>query len=154
MKILGFIAVIIAASTFGFVFLMVIIGLIKGFIHSRNAQEIEDPLKDDPDVFSGVAAPLGKGDMNPFEATSVRAPLPMLIGAVCIMAIIIGFSAYGLREMAGSTGTTAKMRQEAKAKAEKNEQKYGSANAIEEEGETSRGSKKQPSAEDLQKLGQ
>jgi hypothetical protein len=149
---LGYIAVMIASSTFGFVFLMVLIGTVKGLIHSKNAVEVGDPMQDDPDVFSRDADPLGKGEMNRFENMSVKPSLPFLILAICIMTIIVGFSVYGLKAMAGSTGTTDAMRKEAKAKAEKNKEKYGTSPAIEEEAEDT-GRKKQPSAEDLESLG-
>ena len=150
MEFIGYIAVLIAVSTFVFVGLMVLVGLIKGFIHHANSVEIEDPLENDPDVFSGKTPGLAKGEMNPFESTSVKRSLPFLIAAICVMVIILGFSAYGLKEMAGSTGTTAAMRQEAKEKAERQEEKYGSGPAIEEAPEEPK-KKKQLTAEDLAK---
>jgi hypothetical protein len=150
MKLIGYIAVLIAVSTFVFVGLMVLIGLIKGFIYSRNAVEIEDPMENDPDVFSSKAQGLAKGEMNPFESSSVKPSLPFMIAAICVMTIIIGFSVYGLKEMAGSTGTTAAMRQEAKEKAEKQKEKYGTGPAIEDAPEEPK-KKKQLTAEELAK---
>lgn len=132
MQAIGYLAVIIAASTFVFVLIMVVVGMILGAVHAKNAETIEDPMENDPDVISGTAPPLAKGEMNPFESSSVKPSLPYVIGALLAMIVIIGFSAYGLREMAGSTGTTDAMRAEAKARAKKNQKKYQTGPAIED----------------------
>jgi len=132
MQAIGYLAVIIAASTFVFVLLMVVVGVVLGGIHSKNSVKIEDPMEGDPDVISGTAPPLPKGEMNPFEATSVKPSLPFMIAALLVMFAIVGFSAYGLREMAGSTGTTEAMREEAKTRAEKNKERYDTSPALEE----------------------
>ncbi len=125
MQSVGYLAVAVAASTFVLVLLMVGVGAILGFVHSTKAVKIEDPMEGDPDVISGSLPPIGKGEMNPFEATSVKLSLPFVVSALVVMVVIIGFSAYGLREMAGSTGTAETMRQEAREREERNRERYG-----------------------------
>ena len=114
----------------------VVIMVIFGLVHYSKKQTIEDPGEADPEVISGGAPPLGRGEMSRFEAVAVKPSLPMLVFALAMVLTVLGFGAYGLKEMAAGTKTTAKMRQEAKKQAKATKDKYGTSGGadIDEEG--------------------
>ncbi|MHC4946226.1 MAG: hypothetical protein ACYTG7_24705 [Planctomycetota bacterium] len=133
----GYIGSLIGVSLWVLTLLGVVIMVIVGLIHYTKKQTVEDPGEADPEVLSGGAPPLGKGEMSRFEAVAVKPSLPMLIFALAMLVTVVGFGAYGLKEMAAGTKTTAMMRKEAKDQAKATKDKYGTPGGgagIEEEG--------------------
>ncbi len=113
-QMIGYLAIIIAGGTFVLAGFMILVGLIKGAIDSKNKPEVPDPLEGDPNVFSSKAQPLGRSEMTPYEHRSTKITLAFTLAAVSGMLAVLGFSAYGLKEMSKGVKTTKAMRDEAK----------------------------------------
>ena len=113
-QMLGYLAIIIAGGTFVLAGFMILVGLIKGWMDAKNRPEVPDPLEGDPDVFSSKAPPLGRSEMTPYEHSSTKITLAFTLAAVSGMLAVLGFSAYGLKEMSKGVKTTKAMRDEAK----------------------------------------
>lgn len=113
-NLFGHIGAIVGVTLWIFTLIGVVVMGVFGLIHYLKQEKVDDPGEADPGVFSGSMPPLERGEMSPYEASSIKPGLKMLIAASLGMLAIFGFSAYGLKEMAGGTKTTAQMRKEAK----------------------------------------
>ncbi|MCD6498941.1 MAG: hypothetical protein J7M25_11670 [Deltaproteobacteria bacterium] len=130
MKMLaGYTAVLVAGGCFFLVLIMVLVGMVKGLIDSKNHPEPMDPHDSDPNIFSDRIPGLAKTDMTHFEVGSVRPTIAFTIAALLGTLSVLGFSAYGLAQMTQGTKTTAAMRNEAKANAK--QQKREQAGEVE-----------------------
>ena len=131
-QMFGYLAIAVAGGTFVLAGFMILVGLIKGAIDAKNKPEVPDPLEGQPDVFSAKAPPLAKSDMTKYEVSSIKPALAFTIAAVAGVAAVLGFSAYGLKEMSKGVHTTKAMRDEAK-KAQRANAAASEEAALEEE---------------------